>query len=180
MITKSRTLVARKVRVRPSAEAAIRSPVLAKVIGTSVWIRTVTRGLTGVTNGSPWLGRSNRRVRLIQGIQRCMSTIPLARVNSQLEPLSVDRRRAVNGTTTVAEAPSGSVPPSGTTMVWSSIRGVTRFPSTVTVPRSRAPRRAMTVLSSRRSMPAPDRFWAVIRTVPLRRRVATARRTSTS
>ena len=178
--TKSRTLVARNVRVRPSAEAAIRSPVLAKVIGTSVWIRTVTRGLTGVTNGSPWLGRSNRRPRLIHGIQRCMSTIPLARVNSQFEPLRVDRSRAANGTTTVAVAPSGSVPPSGTTMVWSSMRGLIRFPSTVTVPRSSAPRRAMTVLSSRRSMPAPDRFWAVILTVPRRRRAATESRTFTS
>ena len=143
-------------------------------------IRTVTSGLTGVTNGSPWLGRSNRRARLIQGIQRCMSTMPLARVNSQLEPLSVDRRRAVNGTTTVAVAPSGRVPPSGTTMVWSSIVGFTVRPSTVTVPRSSAPSRAITVLSSRRSMPAPDRFCALIRTVPRRRRAATERRTPTS
>ena len=54
----------------------------------------MTRGLTGVTNGSPWLGRSKGVARLIHGIQRCMSTIPLARVNSQFEPVEVERKRA--------------------------------------------------------------------------------------
>ena len=46
-------------------------------------------------------------------------------------------------------------------------------PSTVTAPRSSAPRRAMMVLSRRRSMPSPDSFRAVIVTVPWSRRAAT-------
>ena len=42
--------------------------------------------------------------------------MPLARVNSQVEPPVVERRVALNRTTTVVVAPSGSTPPSGTTI----------------------------------------------------------------
>ena len=153
---------------------------VANRIGRSVRMRTVTRGLTGVTNGSPWFGRSKRRLRLTHGIQRCRSTMPFARVNSQFEPDRVDRSVAEKGTTRVAAAPSGRTPPSGTTIVWSSIEGVTERPSTVTAPRCSPPSRAMTVLSSSRSMPAPDRFWAPMVTRPWSRRVPTSRRTVTS
>ncbi len=52
----------------------------------SVVTLTMTSGLTGVTNGSPWFGRVNGVVRLTHGIQRYASTMPLARVNSQFEP----------------------------------------------------------------------------------------------
>ena len=79
----------------------------------------MARGLTGVTNGSPKLGRSKAVVRLIQGTQRYMLVMPLARVNSHVLPPVVERRVALNGTTTVALPPAGRTPPRGTVMVWS-------------------------------------------------------------
>ena len=87
--------------------------------------RSVTRGLTGVTKGSPWFGRSKGVRRLIHGIQRYRSTIPFARVNSQVDPDVVERSVAEKGTTITAVAPAGSTPPSGTRIVWSSSRATT-------------------------------------------------------
>ena len=58
--------------------------------------------------------------------------------------------------------------------------GVCALPSTVTDRRSSAPSLAITVFSSRRSMPPPDRFRALIVTLPASRRSATPRRTATS
>jgi hypothetical protein len=54
-------------------------------------IATRTRGLTGVTKGSPWFGRLNGVVRLTHGIQRYASRTPLVLVNIQFDPISVDR-----------------------------------------------------------------------------------------
>ncbi len=157
----------------------VSTPVVATTIGTSVCRRTLTCGLTGVTNGSPWLGRLNGVLRLTHGIQRYRSTTPFARVSSQSDPATPDRSVAENGITRVAVAPSGSTPPSGTTTVWSSMAGVTLDPSTVTAPSFSRPRGPRTVLSSRRSMPSPERLVATMVTVPTRVRAATASRTST-
>ena len=65
-------------------------------------------------------------------------------------------------------------------MVWPSIRALVALPSTVTERRSSAPSFAITVLSSRRSMPPPERFRALMVTRPASRRSATPRRTATS
>jgi hypothetical protein len=106
--------------------------------------------------------------------------MPLARVNSQLEPAIDERRLAANLTTMVVVAPSGSTPPSGTTIVWPSMLAFAASPSTVTERRCSAPSLAITVLRSRRSMPSPEWFRALIVTLPASRRSATARRTATS
>ena len=124
--------------------------------------RRVTRGLTGVTNGSPKFGRSKAVVRLIQGTQRYMLVMPLARVNSHVLPPVVERRVALNGTMTVALAPAGRTPPSGTVIVWPLRVAFTARPSTVTLPSASRPSGPMTVLSRRRSMPAPESLRAVI------------------
>ena len=84
---KSRTWRASKVWERPSVLTATWSPLVARTSLRSLSMRTRTSGLTGVTNGSPWLGRVNGVARLIHGSQRYMSMIPLALVNSQSEPL---------------------------------------------------------------------------------------------
>jgi hypothetical protein len=90
---KSRTFVASNVWVSPLV--ATRSPVDAMTSVRSVVIATRTRGLVGVMNGSPWLGRSNGTSRLTHGIQRWTSAMPLTRVNSQFEPVrrAPQRRR---------------------------------------------------------------------------------------
>ena len=67
---KSRTSVAAKVWVRPSALTETRSPVVASTSFWVVTIRTLTDRLVGVSNGSPWLGRSNAMRRLTHGSQR--------------------------------------------------------------------------------------------------------------
>ena len=85
MNAKSRTFVASNVVVRPLF--ATGSPVEAMTSVRSVVIATLTWGLVGVTNGSPWFGRSNGTSRLTHGIQRWTSTMPFARVNSQFEPV---------------------------------------------------------------------------------------------
>ena len=166
--------------MRPSAEIEVRLPLTTTLTGTSVRNRRVTRGLTGVTNGSPKFGRSKAVVRLIQGTQRYMLVMPLARVNSHVLPPVVERRVALNGTTTVALAPAGRTPPSGTVMVWPLRVAFTARPSTVTLPSSSRPSGPMTVLSQRRSMPAPESLRAVIVTEPRKVRAATASRASTS
>ena len=51
-------------------------------------------GLTGVSNGSPWFGRSKAIGLLIHGSQRYASTTPFALVNSQFEPITSLRRVA--------------------------------------------------------------------------------------
>ena len=58
--------------------------------------------------------------------------------------------------------PTGRMPPSGTTIVWSLTVALTATPSTVTG-RSRMPppSRAAIVLSSTRSIGPPDVFWIV-------------------
>ena len=87
---KSRTSRASKAIV--GLVAVLCSPVVAQRMRRSLMTVTRTRGLTGVTNGSPWFGRLNGVARLIQGSQRWTETIPLARVNSQFEP-AVSLRR---------------------------------------------------------------------------------------
>ena len=87
------------------------------------------------------------------------------------------RRREADDDERVAS--SGRTPPSGTSSVWSSTVGLTATPSTVVGPRRRPPSRAITVLSSSRSMPAPDRFWTVISARPLIVRAAIPSRTWT-
>ena len=67
---KSRTFVAAKVCVRPSALTEVRSPVVARSSFREVTIRTLTERLDGVSNGSPWFGRSKAIFRLTQGSQR--------------------------------------------------------------------------------------------------------------
>ena len=98
------------------ALAAVCRPVAATTSGRSVVSVRVTFGLTGVTNGSPWFGRSKGLARLTHGIQRYRSTMPLARVNSQSEPLVRCGGRRCNRLD-LALAPAGRTPPSGTTMV---------------------------------------------------------------
>jgi hypothetical protein len=61
---KSRTFVAAKVWVRPSALTEVRSPLVARTSGREVAILTTTERLDGVSNGSPWLGRSKAILRL--------------------------------------------------------------------------------------------------------------------
>ena len=95
--------------------------------------------------------------------------MPFARAKSQLEPVVVVRSVALKRTTTPTEAPLGSTPPSGTLIVWSLTVGVTVRPSTVVLPRRSPPSRAMTVLSSIRSMPEADSFVAAMATWPQRR-----------
>ena len=148
--------------------------------GTSVRSRSVTRGLTGVTNGSPTLRRSNGVARLTHGTQRYMSVTPLARVNSHVEPPVVDRSVARNGTTTLTVTPVGSRPPNGTVIVWSAIVAVTGRPSTVTWPNARLPSGPIVVLSRTRSTGWLMRLVAVIVTVPRRARAAIRRVASTS
>ena len=63
-------MVASNTWVSPSADTAVRVPVVATRIGRSVISVSRTCGLTGVTNGSPWLGRSNGVRLLTQGTQR--------------------------------------------------------------------------------------------------------------
>src|SRR6478736_859646 len=176
----SRTLVAVNTWVSPSDEIEARAPVAAITTGTSVMYVTRTEGLTGVTNGSPWFGRSNGVRRETHGIQRYRLEIPLARVNSQLEPEIDERSVARNRTTTTAAAPFGSTPPRGTRIVWSETVGLTVDPSTVMVPRRIPPRRGITVLSSSRSIPVPDRFSTLIVAQPLSVRAAMPSRTWTS
>ena len=54
-------------------------------------MRTRTNVLDGVTNGSPWFGRSKAIRRLTHGSQRYRSMTPLAFVNSQFEPVRLLR-----------------------------------------------------------------------------------------
>jgi hypothetical protein len=67
---KSRTFVAVKVWVRRSALTAVRSPLVARTSFLDVVIVTRTERLVGVSNGSPWFGRSKAIFRLTQGSQR--------------------------------------------------------------------------------------------------------------
>ncbi len=120
-----------------------------------------TNGLLGVTNGSPWFGRVNGVALLTQGSQRYASTMPLTFVNSHEDPLSEVRRWATYLTRTTVVAPTGSTPPSGTTMVWSLTLPLTSTPSTLTERRSIPPSRATAVLSSTRSIGPPDVFVIV-------------------
>ncbi len=60
-----------------------------------VTIRTRTDRLVGVSNGSPWFGRSNGDRRLTHGSQRYRSATPLACVNSQFEPVRLLRSVAL-------------------------------------------------------------------------------------
>ena len=92
-----------------------------------------------------------------------MSTIPLARVNSQLEPAIDDRRRGREpdddgGRGAVGEHAAEGDDDRLVVDAWRSLA----LPSTVTGPRSSAPSWAITVLSRRRSMPPPERFRALI------------------
>ena len=155
-------------------------PFTTTFVRTSVRNRSVTSGLTGVTNGSPKLGRSKAVVRLIQGTQRYRLVMPLARVNSQASPPVVDRSVARNGTTTVVLDPAGRTPPRGTVTVCPPRDGVTAMPSTVTVPSASPPSGPITVFSRRRSTPAPESLRAVMVTEPRSTRAATASRASTA
>src|SRR3954454_22353080 len=100
--------------------------------GTSVTKVTRTNGLTGVTKGSPWLGRSNGVARETHGIQRYRAEMPLTRGKSQLDPGVAERRDARKPTRTVVVAPARSTPRSGTRIVWSSRVACAGEPSTVT------------------------------------------------
>ena len=94
MTVKSRTSLALNVWTRPSALTPVRSPVVASTSRWLVTIRTLTYGLVGVSNGSPWFGRSKAIRRLTQGSQRYRSRIPFALVNIQFEPARLVRARA--------------------------------------------------------------------------------------
>src|SRR3954447_20841437 len=102
---------------RPSGDREVTVPLATTSARTSVRSRRVTRGLTGVTNGSPKFGRSKGVARLIQGTHRYMSVTPLARVKSHVEPAVVERSVARNGTTILTVPPDGSRPPKGTVIV---------------------------------------------------------------
>jgi hypothetical protein len=67
---KSRTSFAWKTCIRPSTEVEMRSPLVAMTSLRSVTIRTRTERLDGVSNGSPWFGRSKAIARLTHGNQR--------------------------------------------------------------------------------------------------------------
>jgi hypothetical protein len=153
---KSRTCSASKTWVRPSALMDTRSPVVARTSGRSVTILTRTDELVGVSNGSPWFGRSKAIRRLTQGNQRYKSAIPFARVNNQSESLRPLRRRAPKRTRMRVSPPGARMPPSGTTIVWSLIVAATATPSTVTGRSRISPRRAAIVFSSIRSMGPPE------------------------
>ena len=62
--------MAANVWVRPSALTAVRSPLVARTSLREVVILTRTERLVGVSNGSPWFGRSNAILRLTHGSQR--------------------------------------------------------------------------------------------------------------
>src|SRR5262245_57115213 len=83
---------------------------------------------------------------------------PFTRVNIQFEPVSELLTEPLYRTRTVVAAPSGRMPPSGTTIVWSLTAAATARPSTVTAPRRIAPRRAAIVFRSTRSIGPPDAF----------------------
>ncbi len=70
MTVKSRISVATNVWRRPSGLTDVRVPLVARTNRREVSIRTVTDRLDGVTNGSPWFGRSNGVRRLTHGNQR--------------------------------------------------------------------------------------------------------------
>ena len=70
VIVTSRTLLASNRWVRPSALRKTRSPVVAMTSFRSVMTVNRTNELDGVTNGSPWFGRSNGVSRLTHGSQR--------------------------------------------------------------------------------------------------------------
>ena len=82
--------------------------------------------------------------------------IPLVLVNSQFEPDRLLRRVAWNRTRIWVVASTGRMPPSGTTIVWSLRVAGTATPSTVTEWSWMLPSRAAMVLSSIRSIGAPE------------------------
>ena len=82
--------------------------------------------------------------------------IPFALVNSQFEPDRLLRRVAWNLTRIFVVPSTGRTPPSGTTIVWSLRVALTATPSTVTLWSWMLPRRAAIVLSSIRSIGAPE------------------------
>jgi hypothetical protein len=92
---------------------------------------------------------------------------PFVRVNSQFEPLRLERSVARKAIRTLTVSPTGSTPPSGTTIVWSSTVAPALAPSTDACVILRPPSRAAIVLSSSRSTGPPDVFVAV-RTVSTR------------
>ncbi len=98
--------------------------------------------------------RSDGSPRAASGTGR-RSRLPDA--NSQSEPPSPFRRRALNRTRIRVSAPAGRMPPSGTTIVWSLIVAATGTPSTVTGRSRMSPRRAAIVFSSTRSIGPPER-----------------------
>jgi hypothetical protein len=156
VIVTSRTFLASNHWIRPFEDAFTRSAVEAITSRRSVSTRSFTDGLTGVTNGSPWFGRLNGVSRLTQGIQRYASTMPLTFVKSQFEPVRDERSVERYWTRTLAVAPAGRMPPSGTMTVWSWTLRATGLPSTSTARNSMPPRRAAIVLNSTRSMGPPD------------------------
>ena len=83
----SRTSATSNDQAPPSSAGA--TPGEAMTIGRSVVTRTRTIGLVGVTNGSPWFGRSKGTARLTQGIQRYIERVPSTREKSQSEPAEV-------------------------------------------------------------------------------------------
>ncbi len=79
-------MLALKVETRPSALTPVRSPVVASTSLRLEAMRTLTHVLVGVSNGSPWFGRSKAIRRLTHGSQRYRSRTPFAWVNIQFEP----------------------------------------------------------------------------------------------
>src|SRR5688500_15005731 len=101
--------------------------------------------------------------------------MPLTFVNSQFDPPSVERSVERYWTRTLAVAPAGRTPPSGTITVWSVTLDVAGAPSTSTARNVMPPSRAAIVLNSTRSIGPPDvlvivavEFTAKLR-VPYRR-----------
>src|ERR1044072_2972082 len=82
--------------------------------------------------------------------------IPLALVNSQFEPDRLLRRVAWNLTRILAVPSTGRTPASGATIGWSLRVAPTAAPSTVTPWSWMLPSRAAIVLSSIRSIGAPE------------------------
>ena len=82
--------------------------------------------------------------------------MPPVWVKSQCEPARSLLSRAENRTRTRVVASTGRTPPSGTMIVWPVTVAGTTTPSTVTGLSRMLPSRAAMVLSSTRSISAPD------------------------